>query len=101
MINTKTQAHSQTFEKGWGGGLTFKNSLTQYTLRGYGDKDCQQKKNFKQMFANSTVLMPQKWQTPKFGVVKISRILVAQKGGGGGHFSNKNYKNPPIKLSKI
>ena len=29
-----------------------------------------QRENFKQMFANSTVLMLQKWQTPKFGVVQ-------------------------------
>ena len=38
---------------------------------GYCDKDCPQKENFKQMFANSTVLMLQKWRPPKF-----SRILL-------------------------
>ena len=37
---------------------------------GYCDKDCPQKENFKQMFATSTVLMLQKWQTPKFGLVQ-------------------------------
>ena len=50
---------------------TFKKLWTQYTMRVYCDKDCPQKENVKQMFANSTVLILQKWQTPIFGVVTL------------------------------
>ena len=38
-------------------------------MRVYCDKDCPQKENVKQMFANSTVLILQKCQTPIFGAV--------------------------------
>ena len=35
------------------------------------------------MFANSTVLMLQKWQTPKFGVVQNFQNTGGPKKGGG------------------
>ena len=67
---------------------------------GYCDKDYPQRENFKQMFANSTVLMLQKWQTPKFGVVQNFQNTGGPKRGGGGrppptHEYTKLWKGQP------